>query len=422
MVRRRGSTDPRQTAEGSRSVSEEPIRNSSPTAASAIVVVLVGLLLAAQVARLTVASAVVDRDPAMASRLAPHAPATLAANAMAQVGLAAGRQSAPGEKTMGLLRELAAISPLDPAPFLVNGAIAAREGRYAQAEKLFDQARTRAPRAPAARYLLADVLLRQGKVGEGLREIAILSRLVPAASVQLVPSLAAYAQSPGAREKLAAVLDHNPQLKNPLLAALAENPRNAELILALAGPLTGAADNDMRVWQTRLLLGFIREGDYEGAYRLWRRFARLPGGARPLLFNGEFRKLSAPVPFNWDFRGSPAGIAEPGPDRLRVLYYGRQDTVLTTQLLLLPPGNYRLQSPISGHVVPGALSWSLGCVDAQGLLLDLKLAASSENAGSFDVPASGCPAQRLVLNARAQDSPDDSDARIGPVTIQRIGA
>ncbi len=341
---------------------------------------------------------------------------------MAQVGTAAAKGRAPGAETLTLLERLAAISPMHPEPFLVAGAIAAREGDYRRAEELLKQARTRAPRSPAARYLLADVLLRDNKAAAGLREMAILSRLVPAASVQLVPALSAYAHAPGARQELADILAREPQLKSPLLTALADDPRNAEIVLDLAGPTAAKTDNDTRTWQTRLLLGFVRERDYEGAYRLWRRFALVPGPARPLLFNGDFQKLSAPAPFNWDFSSSPAGIAEPGPDRLRVLYYGRQDTVLATQLLLLPPGNYRFQSPISGHVVPGALSWSLGCVDAKDLLFNLNLGASSGSAASFRVPASGCPAQRLLLNARAQESPDDTDARIGPATIERIGA
>jgi len=370
---------------------------------------------------LTVSFAAEEDNPQLALRLAPSAPGALAATAMQEVGEAAAEGATPGEATFLRLRAVAAADPLRTEPFLVEGALAERAGDYDRANKLLAQARARDPRSAAARYLYADTAVRQGKIVEALKEMAVLSRLVPGTSVQLVPALAEFARSPGSRGKLAAILAQNPQLKNPLLLALATDPDNAALIVSLAGPATANPALDTRAWQARLLLGLVARGDYQRAYDLWRGFALLPAGAQPLLFNGSFRDLGAPPPFNWAFSASPAGVAEPGPHRLRVLYYGREDTALATQLLVLPPGNYRFGAPVTGDMVAGALSWTLTCVNAKAPLMDLRLGGSAPPAGNFTVPASGCPAQSLVLNAHREDSPEDSDVRIGPADIERVG-
>jgi hypothetical protein len=379
------------------------------------------VLFAAEVARLTVAFAIADDNPELALRLAPSAPGPLASTAMKAVGRAAAQAGNPDETTFLQLRAVAASDPLRIEPFLVEAAMAERAGAYDRASLLLAAAKTRDPRSAAARYLYADTAMRRGRVVDSLKEMAVLSRLVPAASVPLVPSLAQYAQSPGSHSELAAILAQNPQLKDPLLTALATDPDNAGLIVALAGPPVATPDNDTRTWQARLLRGMIGRGDYQRAYDLWRHFAMLPAGARPLLFNGTFRDIGAPEPFNWDYSSSAAGIAEPGSEMLSVLYYGREDAELAGQLLILPPGTYRFNSPISGKIVTGALSWTVVCTGGKDLLMNLPLASSSRSA-TFTVPPEGCPTQRLQLIGHQQDSPEDSDVKIGPASIERIAA
>jgi tetratricopeptide (TPR) repeat protein len=341
--------------------------------------------------------------------------------AMRQVGEAATRGGEPDEATYRRLRAVAASDPLRIEPFLVEAAMAERAGDYDRAKQLLLQARSRDPRSVAARYLYADTAVRQGSVLEALQEMAVLSKLMPAASVQLVPALAQFAQAPGSQGKIAALLAQNPQLKNPLLTALAANPDNAELILALAGPPTATPDNDTWAWEARLLRGMVAQGDYQNAYEVWRHFALLPKGAHPLLFNGSFRAVAAPQPFNWGTSGSSAGVVELGPRMLSVLYYGREDAVLAEQLLILQPGTYRFKSPISGTLVAGSLSWTIACVGAKDFLMDHPLGGTAKPSGTFNVPPHACPAQQLQLNGHREDSPKDSNVRIGPASIERIG-
>lgn len=386
-----------------------------------IAVVIVALLLAAEVARLTVASAVAEKNPSLASKLAPFVPPTLSSEAMAQVGQAAAQGANPDERTLEQLRAIARIAPLQTEPFLVDAALAQRAGKYSRAQQLLFQAELRDPRSAAARYLYADVAVRQGKIVEGLREMAVLSRLMPDAAMQLVPALAQFARMPGSRDKLNEILAQNPNLKSPLLNALVTNPDNAELVVALAGPPSTSQDGSTRGWQSRLLSGMIRRGEYQRAYNLWREFSLIPEGAQSLLFNESFRALPAPPPFNWSFRASSGGLVESGGQGLRVLYYGRKDVTLASELLLLAPRNYRFVSAASGDLDSGDLSWTLRCIDGGSSLMDVPLTAG-RTAASFAVPSSGCPAQQLQLNGLLEQSPHDTDVRIWFARIQRAGS
>jgi tetratricopeptide (TPR) repeat protein len=383
--------------------------------------ILFAILLGVEVTRLTVASAVADTRPELASRLAPLAPATLKSLAMAEVGEAAAKGADPSQATLDRFRDLATAAPLRPEPFLVEAALAERREAYDRAVQLLIDARQRDPRSVAARYLLADVYLRQGKAIDGLRQMAILTRLIPAATVQLIPALSEYAHTPGAREKLAMILRDNPQLRQPLLAALSADPDNADLVVTLAGPSAGLSDPNTRTWQLRLLLGFIERKDYDRAYALWRQFAGAGEGPRPLLFNGDFMRIAAPPPFNWALLSSSAGVAEADNGRLRVLYYGRENALLASQVLLLPPGSYKFEASASGQVASGALVWTLQCSSGHAPLMRLQVGASVTQAVTFVVPSSGCDAQALQLDGLQQDMPQDTDVQIGPARIERIG-
>ena len=369
-------------------------------------------------ARLTAAAALAETRPGLAEALAPKSPNALMATAMAEVGQAAAAGQLPPPSAMRRLSELQHRAPLDPQPYLVEAAIAQRSGDMARAERLLVESRRLDPRSAAARYLLADVWLRQGRVTDGLGEMLTLGRLLRGSVVELVPALAEYAKTPGAGAQLAKVLQTNPQLKQPLLSALAADPDNAGLIIELHGASGPADDAKTLGWQNRLLDGLVRRGSYERAYQLWRRFSGVQG-SRPLLFNEDYRQLAAPPPFNWAFASGRGGFAEPGNGSLRVLHYGREDVALASQLLLLPPGRYRFSAPASGSAAAGALAWTLSC--AGGKIL-FEISPGEAVSAMFDVPADGCTAQRLALKGRALDAPQESDIRVGRTSLERVAS
>jgi tetratricopeptide (TPR) repeat protein len=395
------------------------LKNFDASFAAASGIGLLALVMGLEIARLTVANRVADDDPAFAAWLAPGSPSANVSAGMAAVGRAAAQGRDPDQLTMDRFRAAAAAAPLAPEPFLLHGALAERAGDLQRARILLDQARLRNPRSTAALYLLADISVRENDVLAALSDIATLARLLPAASMQVIPSLAQFARTPGAEKELGAVLEANPKLKRPLLISLAADPANAELVLSLAGSDSASLDTDARSWKALLVRGFVARGDYDRAYRIWRNFAGLPANASPLVFNGDFRRTPAPPPFDWSYASGTGGVAEPDSGRLHVLYYGRDNNfILATQLLLLPPGVYRLRSPVTHTGAGQSLGWNIACAKSGSQLLDSPIGGGVLE---FTVQE-GCPAQTLTLRGRSSDTPQDVDALIGPVSIQKAAS
>lgn len=381
----------------------------------------VAALLAVEVARLTAAHGLAESRTVIAASLAPRSPEVLVSTAMAGVGAAAARGQLPDAETMARLQQLARVAPLDVRPLLVDAAIAQKQGDVKRAEQLLLEARRLDPRSTAARFLLSDLWLREGRIAEGLNELAILSRLFRGSTMQLVPALASFAKTPGAAGELRQVLASNPQLKVPLLNALAADPANARLILELEQGTKRKPGEASPPWQGVLLDGMIRQGAFDQAQSYWRQLSDSPPDQRQLLFNGEFRSLSAPPPFNWRFTSTGAGFAEPGNGSMRVLHYGREAVSLASQLLLLEPGKYRFSVAVQGSAAPGALVWTMTCLPGSKVLLQMPVGRSGGQTSGFAVPAD-CRAQRLELLGKASDMPKQSDVRLGPASIERTGA
>ncbi len=139
------------------------------------------------------------------------------------------------------------------------------------------------------------------------------------------------------------------------------------------------------------------------------------------LFNPSFEPLAAPPPFNWSF-ATAGGVAEPVGGRLRVIYYGRDDSVLARQLMLLPPGRYQLAMSVSGQSADrSALGWSVVCLPQSKTIFTLPLKPNSGVvAGDFQVPE-GCPAQRLELTGLMGDFPQSIDLSISRLSLIRRG-
>ncbi|HEX6102012.1 MAG TPA: tetratricopeptide repeat protein, partial [Alphaproteobacteria bacterium] len=210
----------------------------------------------------------------------PGHPAVLSTHIMSDVGQAAARGEAPNAQTLARLERLAAKEPLTAQPFLIHGAMAARTGDFDRAEKLLSIARQRAPRSAAARYLIGDLYLRTNRPVAAMAEMAVLNRLLPAGSVQLAPSLAAYARAPGSIPRIKAILESYPELEEPLLAQMSADPANAEAVLRLASPRAG--DARAPVWQGMLLSNLVAQGQYQKAFLTWRRLSGGSGGASEL--------------------------------------------------------------------------------------------------------------------------------------------
>jgi hypothetical protein len=138
-----------------------------------------------------------------------------------------------------------------------------------------------------------------------------------------------------------------------------------------------------------------------------------------LIYDPSFRGLDAPPPFNWSLTSSTVGLAEREGGGLHVLFYGQNDGVLARQLLLLPPGSYRLRFTLGeGGVHPESLSWSIRCDKSVSALSSADIVATAAGGWSFEVPPD-CPAQWLELTARSEDISQQSDVTIGRLKLDR---
>lgn len=266
-----------------------------------------------------------------------------------------------------------------------------------------------------AGYFLADHYLRTGQVAAGLAEISALTGLVPRSVGQVAPYLAAYARSPGGAEQVKALIRRNPTLEPVLLSALSADAGDADLALSL---WSGRGDAGARRWQERMLNTLVRAGRFGEARDAWVRFTHSPVGSSELV-DSQFRPDGLP-PFAWAFASGRGGVAEPqGEGRLHAIFYGRDQAVLASQLLMLEPGRYRLTMRISG-ASPSAdsLSWSIRCVPSP-VVAEKNAGRSGALALDFTVPI-GCAAQNLELNGRPTDIPEQAELTISELRLEAI--
>ena len=339
---------------------------------------------------------------------------------MAEIGARARGGQSLTPPILESVDRIAAKAPLAPEPFLVRGAVAQIERRDQVAERLFVAAAWRDPRAVAAHYFLADRYLKTRRVEQALTEMAVLSRLVPATAQSFAPAVASFVAAPSARPAVRRFLRTSPEFEPAVLVELARDPANADLVLQLWSGVTPPAPN----WQGQIVQSLVKAGQFDKAKAVWGRVSGVkPSGA--LLFNPEFRALPAPEPFNWAFNTS-GGVVEPTEgDRLRVIYYGREDAVLVEQLLMLTPGRYRLSLEYSGGSRgEGAVSWAVRCRPNDQMIGQLPL--SAERAGrpvelAFEVPAEGCRVQSLRLVGSPAEFSSSVEVMVGKLRLERAG-
>ncbi|WP_458388853.1 hypothetical protein [Sphingomonas sp. F9_3S_D5_B_2] len=311
------------------------------------------------------------------------------------------------------VRDAARKAPLAAEPFLVRGVQARVAGDESLAARAFLAAELRDGRSVPARYFLADHYLRTGDAPRGLREVAVLARMIPDGIAALSPYVATYARESRNLPELHALFRSDPQIEDATLGVLATDPANSDLILQLATPRrTGQA----RPWADRLLLALVKSGDYAKAADVWTSVAQVKRAPGALIYDTAFKDAAAPAPFNWTLTASAAGLAErQGGGRLHVLYYAQEDGVLATQLLRLAPGKYRIAMQVSGQA-GGTLGWTVTCANAQTPLLGVRLAPRINS--SFEVPA-GCTAQWLQLAGTAPELPQSVDVTISGLRLTR---
>lgn len=336
---------------------------------------------------------------------------------MARIGAEARVGTESMARRSGELALLARRAPLDPTPYLIAGALAEKQGNASASERLFVAARTRNPRAPAARYFLATRYLKTDRIDQGLEEIASTARLMPNMT-SIVPAIASFIVTTGNTAALEDFLRRHTQYRNSVLYELSGDPKNADLVMRLAGPPRSAAPSPD--WREKISTTLIDAGQFAQAKAFWN---KLVGTTAQGLFNPDFSANGAPPPFNWRYASGSAGLAEPRKGGgLEVVYFGRVDAVFAEQTMVLPPGVYQLSATVAATTIKSALAWRISCLPngtrIAGLSLDRRGAGRIET--RFTVPAD-CGAQKIELVGTSEISARTSEVTLKDLSLTRVG-
>jgi len=382
-----------------------------------LIVVVAALLLAVQVVRNGAVDALATLRPASAAKFWADHPSVEISLGLADIGRSSRERRAIDPHTFAMVDDAAARSPLSPEPFLVRGVASQVRGDLQTAKRSFLEAQWRDPRSLPAAYFLATYYYRTGHSLEGLEQTALLARLSPGGNVA-VPFLAAYAQDRSNWPQMRLLFRAQRDLESGVLTALASDSGNADAILALADPEFRKPDSQ---WLPVLLSSLVVSGDYPRARAIWSSIGRAHASS-DLLFDPGFSDPRPPPPFNWSLVSSTVGLAERQPGKgLHVIFYGSEDGVLASQLLLLPAGTYRLQMNLTGASVhPEALRWSIRCNKSGEPVAMSAIDETARNGWTFQVPAS-CPAQWIELSGRSGDVAQQSEATITGLRLSRAG-
>ena len=138
-----------------------------------------------------------------------------------------------------------------------------------------------------------------------------------------------------------------------------------------------------------------------------------------LIHDPSFTDKRSPAPFNWSLTSSAVGLAErQSGGRLHILFYGQQDGILASQLLVLHAGTYGLSMQLLGDRAGARnLAWSLWCGKATSPVASITLDKAAAG-WSFEVPAN-CPAQWLKLSGSSGDISQQIDVTVSAVRLQR---
>ena len=383
-----------------------------------VAVVVLALLLAVQVVRNAGVSALAPLRPEAAAKFWAGHPDVEISLALARIGAAAHDRRPVDRHVFGMIDDAAAKAPLSPEPFLVRGVQAQAAGDLDAAKAAFLGAQWRDPRSMPAAYFLAEYYLKEGSLLNGLRQTTILARLSPNGVNAAAPFVAAYAKNRRNWPQMRALFRSQPALENDVLSALAQDARNTDAVLALSDAGHRMPQSQ---WLPVLLSSLVANGDYARARAIW---SSVGGGhaGGDLVFDPRFSTPDPPPPFNWSLGSSTVGLAERQPgEKLHVIFYGNQDGVLASQLLLLPAGTYRLRMQVVGAPVHAeALRWSMRCDKAREPFASVAIADAASRGWTFKVPA-GCSAQWIELSGRSGDVAQQSDVTIGGLALNRAG-
>lgn len=307
-------------------------------------------------------------------------------------------------------------APLEEEPYLYGAVEHMAEGRIADAERLLEVAVRRDPRSSVARVLLLDLLARRGNARDSVVQIEVLTRLVPAQRAALQNTLVYLASMPSTRTATLETINDR-SLKMHVLRRLAQDGASASMLLDAIG-LVGDLDlgDEQASFVSSIVNPLLSAGDWEGGRRLWTSFNEGAFADGTLILDPTFSGAYGP-PFGWEVRTGSEGYARLTNDGLVGEFYGRRQTVLAQQTVILEPGDYHVR--VAAQDEGRGIQLAVRCKNGSELII---VALTNRNeVADFAVPA-GCPALDIQLRGRPSDPPATSSFLISEIGLERMSS
>lgn len=387
-------------------------------------ILAVALAAAVAVASNGLSTRLLASDPLRAARLSPgNAAFSLAAAAR----LAGDDSGTRDPRVRRLVAAALSRSTSDPDAIAFRALEAGADGdpgREARLFRLSDEISRR--NLPTRLWLIQDAV-RRGDVAGALADFDIALRTSTDAPAILFPILATATTDPTLSAPLAGLFDRPSDWRAAFFHfALTEGDAAA----GLAHVVPAMRD---RAWLAQNGVGealvgrLVADGDFAAARRTYGLFHR-EARSGPLVRDGDFGDPGASFPFGWLFAQKGEIGAERsligGKPALTYQALPGGDGAVASQLLMLPPGRYRLAlSAATAAADPQAPPyWTIACASDGGkqiALLDMPVAEHGRAAADFAVPPD-CPAQWLVLTLRGSDQPGGQAGAVASVSVSRL--
>ena len=321
--------------------------------------------------------------------------------------------AADSQAAIDLARAALTAGPLDGAALRVLGIEAQRAGDMRAAVRLMAASDRVTQRDSTAQLWLLDQAIRRGAYETAYAKAEVALRGAPAQASLVFPVMRMGLKDPRALPPLLKRLEQRPQWREAFVAdafAHVESPEDARrLFLALRSSAAPPDESETGAFVRRL----VADGAYAEAHDLWRSGVRSAAAAG--VYGGDFRIHPGEAPFNWRLTNRADALAElaqaaDGGPALRVQFSTASNARLAEQLLVLPPGVYRLHGQARAGMggQPEQLAWRVTCAGRPGTLAEAGPAqGAAQDWGAFEarfaVPPTGCEAQWLTLDSFALD-------------------
>lgn len=325
-----------------------------------------------------------------------------------------GSEKLPAARTPEQIAEVEALAKkaIDTAPGESRGAsllglVRLRQGQGAEGDSLLRTASRLSRRDDDADRWAYFEALRERRFDEAFTHFDALLRRQQGVRKTMVRTVFPYLNDPKAVTALLGRLSQGPTWREAFFEQLTRTSPDPAAAFPLLAALKDSPYPPTRSETSPMLAKLVAERRYEQAYLSWTLLMPPEELARQgNIQDGGFDGWPALPPFGWNFdseKGGGGEIAELGPGKgsaLHVTYDGRKDQWLVRQLLVLPPGRYRLTGRYRS-VAGGLSEWRLICQGPPQTVAVLPVAATQDQWREFaldlTVPPEGCSGQMLSL-------------------------